>query len=490
MNKRHNQYLTIGLALLTSCMANYSLATCTAATPTQALTITLNDPNARTISPDFFGFDTPWAEFQTSYFRNGAVKSALIDYLKPFRGALYRYPGGNYFGWENSILNTAVRQLSFTDYLGPLKPDFGVQEYLKFLNDVDGSGLYILNLLGTKKEPYNASKIQASNLALVRWVRTQPQGSRIKYWELANELDWEPLNLTAADYINRMQGTLTVAQKEFPSEKLIVAGRTNPWKFGIASETTFNNQVAKAYPFYGIALHAYYDGYAMPMMLDTIKRYAQVKNKTGQATKVFVTEHGRWPTEIPNGRWEDNWYQASGSLGAVSASDFLLMTLNIPEVATSVWHALGTTGPWQLIHRNPANDSLYPSATYWGLRTLREGFLNQTISVTPALNTSKEYLGGYSYRVSAMQGANKAFSLLGVNRSKTPMNFTFSLTNKSAFYITKINSTTFDPAGADNDAANPNKFRMLTLAPGATSVSQFNICVPAFSVFSLLAKGV
>ena len=202
-----------------------------------------------------------------------------------------------------------------------------------------------------------------------------------------------------------------------------------------------------------------------------------------------MTEHGRWPSENPKGRWEENWYQASGSLGAISASDFTLMSLNKPEVATTVWHSLGVHGPWQLIQRDPVKDSLFPSATYWALRTLREAFLKQVVPIAAQTNTSREYAGGYSLRLAAMQGDNNNFSVLGVNRSQKAMSINISLQSKSAFKILNSNATELDPAGADNTSSNPTKFVMRTIALRPPSAKQFNYCAPPFSVFSLLASG-
>jgi len=481
-----NLYHNLGqIILLTLCgYVQNIFADCTGSA--SDITLVHDSSSARSVSPELFGFDTPWAEFQQGYFRHGAVKDSLINFLKPFSGALYRYPGGNYFLWENSILNATARAPNFTEFLGQPRPDFGLQEYLTFLNSVNGSGIYMLNLLGAKNKPYSAEQLQNSNSALIRWVRAHPHGARIRYWEMGNELDWNPFNYTAAQYVEKMRSTLSIIKREFPTEKLIVTGRTNPWQFGVASETVFNQQAAAAYPFYGIALHAYYDGYPMPMMLSTIKRYAQVKNQLGQPTKVFITEHGRWPSENPKGRWEENWYQASGSLGAVSAADFTLMSLNEPSVATAIWHNLGTSGPWHLIHRDDKTDTLYPSATYWALRTLREAFLDQVIPISANLNTSAEYSGGYTLRLVAMANSQKSFSLLGVNRGKIPIKLNLMLANKSQFKVTKVNTTEFDPAGSDNTSGEPNKFTMHTKTLQSSAAAQYEFCVPAFSVFSLL----
>ncbi len=466
----------------------HSYADCSEPHQNHHVVLDVSSRSNHKLGKDFFGFDTPWAEFQQGYFRHGAVKDSLINFLKPFGGALYRYPGGNYFLWENSILNATARAPNFTEYLGQPRPDFGVQEYLTFLNSVDGGGIYMLNLLGEKNKPYSAEQVQNSNRALVRWVRAHPQGARIRYWEMGNELDWNPFNYSAAEYTDKMRGTLSVFKREHPTEKLIVIGRTNPWQFGIASETEFNRQAAAAYPFYGIALHAYYDGYPMPMMLSTIKRYAQVKNQLGQPTKVFITEHGRWPSANPKGRWEDNWYQASGSLGAVSAADFTLMSINEPSVATAIWHNLGTSGPWQLIHRNDKTDTLFPSATYWALRTLREAFLDQVIPISPNLNTSAAYSGGYTLRLSAMVDKQKSLSVMGINRGKIPIKLNVMLANKGQFKVTKFNITKLDPAGSDNSSREPNKITMQSMSPNSFVNNQYEFCTPAFSVFSILAS--
>ena len=50
----------------------------------------------RTLNPRFFGFNLEWVDFQQDMWdaTNLQVKPAVVDWLKPFAGAVYRYPGG------------------------------------------------------------------------------------------------------------------------------------------------------------------------------------------------------------------------------------------------------------------------------------------------------------------------------------------------------------------------------------------------------------
>ena len=188
----------------------------------------------------------------------------------------------------------------------------------------------------------------------------------------------------------------------------------------------------------------------------------------------------------PSGNWKENWYQTTGQGGGVSTADFILATLPETKTNGSVLHALGVWGPWQLIKLDKSNNELYPSPVYWGLRTLREGFLSDVLETTPNILKSNSYSGGYNARVIAMKEENK-ISLLGINRSTEPTIIHVQWlgsppqSNESTMRFTTGKETD------DNDDNNKKKVIMQThVLQNAPNKSNSYLCVPANSVFSVV----
>lgn len=482
-------YLYSVVALLLFLSNSIARALCTASSSVNTVKVDLSGKDLRQVGPEIFGFDAAFPEFQSGYVTDAKIDTKLIDYLKPFKGAFYRYPGGNYFQWENSILPLKERRPNSTEFLGYLVPEFGLGEYLEFLKMVDGRGIFQLNLLGNQGKNSTPVKIAQNNQALLEWVKKHPEGPRLTHWELGNELDWGKHNLNAQEYISVAKPTYDALSK-YSNTHIIVSGKTNPWKFGVEVEENYNREVVKAASFSGISLHAYYDGFPIPMMEEAIKRYAATGLTKEKPFKVYITEHGRWPTEKSGGKWEDNWYQASGSLGAISSADFMIMSISMPQVATAIWHGLGVHGPWQLIHIDRKNKILYPSATYWALRTIREGFLPTSVPVVTRIiepNSAKvSYAGGYSTRSIAMTDTKGKWSVLGVNRSNSNVRFDISLEDGADFANVNIIQTKLDEKGADNTDSNHNLIGMEYKSPQKIQTKEFSFCAEPFSVFSLI----
>ncbi|MBV5336470.1 MAG: hypothetical protein J0653_00185, partial [Deltaproteobacteria bacterium] len=100
-----------------------------------------------------------------------------------------------------------------------------------------------------------------------------------------------------------------------------------------------------------------------------VNAFAKTWTDARPDAKLFITEHARWPTVPKVGVWRDNWYQATSLGGSISSVDFLITMMNTNAAAAANWHALGNSGPWNLIRVSKVDDKLYPSPVYWGLRT-------------------------------------------------------------------------------------------------------------------------
>lgn len=448
------------------------------------------------VPPGLFGFTVDWFRFQLGHFRNGNVRPETIAWLKPFSGATYRYSGGNAMEWKNAVGASAARQDIYANNKGMAHPEFGPKEFFSFLGQVQGKGVVLLNIVGPKNKASEPAVMMKDNLDYLSWLSAN--GPRcvggancpISYFELGNEVDWESMKWTASDYSQRVLPLITTAKSKYPQIKFAAMGKTAPWRGALDSEgKDFDAVLAErlAKDVDAVTIHPYYDGMAIPAMQSYIAKLAKKYRTHNPKIDVLVTEHGRWPTVPATGHWSVNWYQASGSGGGLSTADFMLMLMNEKKVSGAMWHTISVTGPWQLFHLNKTNDSLYPSAVYWSLRTLREGFLTDTVEVTPALKPSDEYAGGYDTRLVAM--ANKAgnISLMGVNRSARAKAITMKI-DGAAFTKAdaQIRIMQGDATGSDNSEAQPDRFVMKTSSTAYSVARPSAICIPPKSTFSIV----
>jgi alpha-L-arabinofuranosidase len=459
----------------------------------------------RQIAPkELFGFNVPWRDFQQGYFRSGKVRPEVADLLSAFAGASYRYPGGspsNSFEWRKSIGPANLRPAMHSDFERFAPASFGIDEFADFVSQVDGKAIITVNLSGPYRAATTPDDIAHDVQDLLKHVREKTSFGcvggptcRVSAWELGNEMDWAPYKWPANVYIQRVNTVLDLVSPTMPEANWIAGGRTAPWDKSALNYQQFNTALADALASRasGIAIHPYYDGISIPSASDYVARYGKTWSQARPDAKVFVTEHARWPSQPANGRWENNWYQATGLGGAISSADFLLAMLTNGQVASANWHALSTEGPWQLIRWNRSNDQLYPSPVYWGLRALRDGYLDQVVTTkykASPINNS-DYSGGYDVRVVGMKQTNdQRVSVLGINRKDVPLRLRIQWIggkNRPAGEGV-LRTVSGQSVSDDNTNDQPFKLQMETekqLVLPARKQSFW--CVPARSVFSVV----
>lgn len=441
------------------------------------------------VPADMFGFTTDWFLFQSAYFRMGKVRPEIVDYMKPFKGAVYRYTGGNAFLWSNSVGPITARQKIWANYFWRY-PEFGPNEFFDFLDEVDGKAVMLMNVVGENK--WDSAQIASENLGYMSWLQKNRPGCvsgtncRIHSFELGNEVDWETgIRWSPEHYVDQLTPLIKQAKARFPGVKLAVVGKTAPWDKDRANyDETVAPKLAKLVD--EVTIHPYYDGMSINSMRLYIEKVAKIYNAYNPNVKVLVTEHGRWPSASMESI--DSMIQASGASGALSTADFNLMTIINSSVSGSMWHSFSAASPWQLFHLNKATDEIYPSAIYWSMRTLREGFLDDAVEVTPTTISGTSYVGGYDTKFVAMKGNTGSVSLLGVNRGTQPRVFNISSANETfANSVVRINVT---PVGESNTTYNtatePDKIHMKQYETRYTSGTPLQLCIPARSVFSVV----
>lgn len=482
---------------------SYGADACSAADVKQiAIDVNTSAIKRASAPKELFGFNVPWRDFQLGYVRNGVVRSDLYPFLAPFKGAVYRYPGGtpsNAFEWTKSVGPTAKRVPMLADFENVSKAEFGIDEFATFVNTVGGRALLTLNISGTTANPRTVDVAKNDAIGLLNYIRTTSPFKCVAgatcglmAVELGNELDLSASNWPAANLVTRSNAVVDAvnATPGLSGITWVANGRTAPW--GGKDFVAFNETLAAGLTktVQGIAIHPYYDGIDIPFAMAYVNSFGATWTSKRSDGKIFVTEHARWPTVPTTGAWQTNWYQATGIGGAISAADFLMALVGQPQVAEANWHALGLSGPWQLIRVNKTTDALYPSPVYWALLTAREAYLDNLVTTKyspPAVKAT--YSGGYDVKFMGMSAADgSSASVIGINRNPVPykINITWSAGSRKAG--SGILRTVSSPlATADNTDAAPTQVTMVkssqTLAGGRVTSSW---CVPAQAVFSIV----
>jgi alpha-N-arabinofuranosidase len=469
-------------------------------------TVTADQVQRANAPRELFGFNVPWRDFQMGYLQgDGEVRSELIELLKPFKGALYRYPGGtpsNWFDWGDATRGPREKRIALhADYERYAKADFGPDEFARFVQAVDGRAILTLNLMGPYKKPLPATGLKGPSRQFAEVVKSTPgfgcaggKGCRVMALELGNELDWEPYKIGAAEYVQRAEAARAEVNDVLPDAVWVAHGRSAPW--GLAAEDTaaFNKELARALAprVQGFAIHPYYDGIDVPSAIGYVRSFGDTWKAVRPDAQVYVTEHARWPAEPPKGskaKWQDNWYQASGLGGAISTADFMLALMPMTYVAAANWHALATQGPWQLVRRDTGSNRLFASPIYWGMRVLRDAYLDDVVKLEYQPTKAARYGGGYDQRLVAMRGADGRVSVLGINRAQQPMalDIDWAGAKRRASGRAQLRFITAENTSIDNDAAQPRKVEMQTQAASvAADRKRSSWCVPPRSVFSIV----
>ncbi len=471
---------------------------CNATSP--AVTVTVNTQNVLRLAtpPGIFGFTLDWYWFQLGYLQNNTPLSQVVSWLAPLKGATYRYSGGNQFVWSNAVGSIANRKPIGDGFFGNQMPLFGPAEFFNFLKTVNGQAVILMNVADY---PLDENQMVQDNMAYLKWLATNGPhcvsgpNCPITYFELGNELDTPqtaPIQqYSAAQYIARVKPLILAAKAAYPGIKFAVLGRTAPWggetdSAGQNFDQVVSSQLAPIVD--AVTIHPYYDGIDIPGVQSYIDRLANLYHAINPAVKILVTEHARWPSMPATGPWQNNWYQGSGTGGGLSTADFLLMSMTDPNVIGTEWQTLATMGPWELIHKDAATNTVYPSGVYWAARTLREGFLNDVVQVSPATVSGTSYYGGYDIRMVAMKNSTGNTSLMGVNRSGIARVLTLKTKGIPPGTVKmEVAVTQGDQIGTDNIDTNQNKFYMKTATYNYSPVTSApGVCIPPYSTFSII----
>ncbi|MDR3390215.1 MAG: hypothetical protein P4L77_00630 [Sulfuriferula sp.] len=466
-------------------------------------------PNAivrANFQPSFFGFNLEWIGFQRDYWNatTHTARSQVVELMKPFAGAIYRYPGGtvaNYMNWNYTVGPLNQRPpWKVVNWTAPFVADFGFDEYLNFMKQVDGVPWNVANLYGAygqEKSPYVMAN-QNGDWAAYAKNKAATSGEGIYRWELGNELDRDIYHWSPQKYASTANINATAILTNDTSAKFVVFLEDFDAYPGM-SATEYDHAVVQALPssINEFALHDYYDGPPggppIPNRLSQICLTSKAINdiRPNSTHKIWITENARWPSgKSTDANWKSHWPETTNLEGALAVADFAIGLTQFPQVAGTMFHALGgAISPWPLIKENAQNGTLYPSAVYWALRTLREGMLDIVLPTTNYSNNDSGYAGGYDVRAVVMTDRTKShYSIWSVNRADTSKDVKLlipQLANRTMkiehTYIGGMAKTSANTDSNMNMISQQKKYYALTFDKDGNAV----IALPANSVSSI-----
>ena len=379
-----------------------------------------------------FGFNINFRQFQKQLWtEDQETEEGIVEALKPFKGAIYRYPGGlvaNAFHWKASVgpVMSRTAQSSFYQKT-PTKTQFGLDEYAQFVDDVAGTPWYVLNIVGTdlvsplKVAPKD--EMAFSNLNLAKYLaEIFDKEDYPLHLQLGNELDRSKYEWTADKYAERAKAVMDIIKENRLSDEFEFVNFMRDFNWTYRRDTKLGKSLPKDYlndviDGLGVkndySLHHYYDGNridgnsrAIPFWLRHLSRSIDDHlDITGEPASIWITEHGRQPKSRKPGR-DGSAASTSNVSAAISTSDYLIALTQFAEVKGAVWHGLNA-GPWQLFDYSVQHKDLRPRPIYWAFRVLRMVSLDEVLETFSYSPNNSEYAGGYDVRGAAFRSKDE-----------------------------------------------------------------------------------
>lgn len=378
----------------------------------------------RDLEPSFFGFNLEWVDFQQDMFDRNAnqVWPNVVEWMKPFAGAVYRYPGGtgsNHLDWHDTVGPQSSRpKKQRVDWLGPIAAQFGFDEYLDFVKKTNGTAWVVLNLNGDYAKEGDHASLAKSAADWVSYAnRAKLEGMpEVLRWELGNELDrykWKPNK-----YVQVANQTMKAVLASEPEAKFVSLLQDYAFhkEYSVSQyDSILMNELTPKVNDY--AHHLYYEEQSWGSVFE---RMSYVCKSVEDAHKAKIDSPSIWITEHAKGEQvqdKRNWIKTSNLEAAIVEAESYIAAAQLPEVKGLFLHSLGTShGPWPLFNSG-MREELRPSIVYWAMRILRDTMLPKVLASQVASRNEEGSIGDHDVRAVVLTDAQQLqYVVWAVNR--------------------------------------------------------------------------
>lgn len=422
-----------------------------------------------------------------------------------------RFNVGNGYRWQDGVGPISERKvIKVPGWEPPYRTEAGLDEFLRWVESLPGkpgATLIVSPFLPVQDAADLVAYCNATTGPMAEWraKNGHPEPYAIKAWELGNETDWvnrQDLDVTRKDTDKEKSGKMPVSEYITLCKERIAAMRavdpeitiyahaaTAPFATTNPGWRAWHREVLRKMggEIDGIALHPYYDGYTVPVIMESIDALAgdiHDLQPPGKNLGIWVSEHSKWIDYEKRENWPQSW----GLAGAISTADFLLQCMARPDVKlASYWYFVGN-GPWRVLSADweKGGEQKFGTGMHALFQLLNAAYLPRfealkvkgTESISPPAN--------YAYTVSAGHFSDPttgAKSWVLVNRSPE-QDFRVRLPGVAAGKPLKQLVVTGDSLQASNVPETPKavKLQTTTLEPVLTSDEQATVTLPARSV--------
>ncbi|MDO4681857.1 MAG: hypothetical protein Q4B17_03600 [Lautropia sp.] len=447
-------------------------------TAASGLSLTVGSDVVKEIGPEFFGFNLENTEFQLSLWDSAQhrVRPEVSAFLKQhFPGAVYRYPGGttsNYHRWKQSVgVVTKRPAVKINDWIDLDRIEFGVDEFLDFVDETGGQVWYVLNLKGDLDRLVPQEIMAAEAEGLVRHIADRKVP--VLRWELGNELDRFHEKWISDLYVTRSQAAIKAVNGVDGKARFVsmMADFDAQEDRGITA-SDYNVAVAKGLKGDGVteyAQHLYYDGPPDgPHMMNRLEHLCRSIGNAADAgvpakdIGFWVTEHARWPQGEAGKEWKESWRKSADLGASIGMADMIIASTQLKAVKGGALHALhGTTGPWPMFHMPEGSKTFHPSVPMQAYALLRETMLPQVLSTASGSANPAGYDAGYSARGTVMTDAQRSrYSVWSINRDKASVEVALTIPEMAGRKV----SATLSAVAGDSESIH-NYDRALVVGP-------------------------
>lgn len=453
------------------------------------------------LGPEYFGFNLVWTGFQGSHWLPAFRKVApeIVEWMTVFPGAVYRY-GSNVTDWRDAVGQPLARPArKIESWANPIVANFGYDEYLQFVTQVNGRAWVIANIFGVYEGELSTEWLAANAADWLRYSELKKQNGMpaILRWELGNELDRGKANWSPDKYTGNA-GAVGNVLLQSSNKPTLVAMLEDYDAFKGMSASQYNRKVVQMLSpqVREFAQHLYYDGSpGGPPIPNRLAHLCQsiedVYSVRPDIKPVFwITEHARNPPGDDKPDWQKNWWRSVNLEGALGVADMMIAATQVPEVQGLFLHSMeGAASPWPLFHRM-SDGRLQPSAVYYALSILRKSMLDEVLQTQTSSRWDSGYPGRYDIRATVLSNsARDKYAIWAVNRNNASITTKVYIPALSSKHLTVQVSVLADP---DLDAGNslawsrlrPRYFEM-ALSFDKTGLAVLNLPANSVSAISM-----